>query len=92
MLGLVTASKGSGYDETGFPAHRAIAPRPPDHGARHMAGWRGRGAILIPSPMPALVLAFPVPGGYAVGYNSRRAEGGKAPCASTGAVGYGERS
>jgi hypothetical protein len=41
---------------------RAIARRPPDQAARHAAGRPGRWAIVIPSPMPARVLAFRVLG------------------------------
>jgi len=48
---------------------RAIAPRPPGHGARHAAGWLGRRAIVIPSPLPARVLAFVVLG-VMLSYNS----------------------
>jgi hypothetical protein len=36
----------------------------PDHSTRLAAGWAGRVAMLIPSPMPVRVLAFPIPGGY----------------------------
>jgi hypothetical protein len=42
----------------------------PDHGARLAPGWPGRVTILIPSPMPARVLAFPLPGDYALSHNS----------------------
>ncbi len=83
-----------GYDETSFPAQylRAIAPRPPDHGAR-----RGRVAGQVgdrdPVLWPARVLAFPVTGGYAFTHNSIDVmlKGGHALCASSGAR-YGEPS
>jgi hypothetical protein len=45
----------------------------PDHAARLAVGWAGRVAIVIPSAMPVRVLAFPVPGGYAVSHNSLNA-------------------
>jgi len=56
---------------TKWASRRSISVRSRrDRPITALAGWRGRWAIVIPSPTPARVLAFPVLGGYAVSYNS----------------------